>query len=288
MHEFYHKISEIYHLNSKIPAYNPNVDRKKSFCEVHTMIPFRPFGYPGHQHHNSSSSGLRAFTLIELLVVISIISLLIAILLPALGAARAQSKTLSCLSKMRQIGMAFTMYENDNRQFFPPSGIDAPTTQNPGGKLYYIDLLKPYVGDRTPVPNADNYLWFNNASPNPEVFQCPELLYSQSSRTAFSGMGYNNYALVASSVGGLWSDNWIRQIDIRKPSNIMVVADANELSPYQGASGLNTAEKTDFRHNGSRVNYLYADTHCKTVPEDEVKVGWSNFYRKYPYMENWK
>jgi prepilin-type processing-associated H-X9-DG protein len=223
-----------------------------------------------------------------LLVVISIISILIAILLPALRAAREQSKTLSCLSKMKQIGLCFTMYQSNYREFFPPAGFTVPTTQNPGGKLYWIDLFKPYVNERTPVANVDNYLWFNNASPNPEVFQCPVLLPTQCNRTAFSGMAYNNYALTDSSVGGLWADAWRRQIDILQPSNICAVVDGNESSPYQGTSGLNTGEKMDFRHSGGATNMLYTDGHCKTIPENSIKVGWSNFYRKYPYMENWK
>jgi len=65
----------------------------------------------------------RAFTLVELLVVIGIIALLISILLPALSVAREQGNTVKCLSNMRQLAQAASMYTSQYKGHLVPGDL---------------------------------------------------------------------------------------------------------------------------------------------------------------------
>lgn len=61
----------------------------------------------------------RGFTLIELLVVISVIAMLLAIVLPALQHAKRSARRTACASNLKQIGVAFRSYANDNDDLLP-------------------------------------------------------------------------------------------------------------------------------------------------------------------------
>jgi prepilin-type N-terminal cleavage/methylation domain-containing protein len=63
----------------------------------------------------------KAFTLIELLVVIAIIAILAAMLLPALAAAKKKAQKIACVNNLKQVGLAFRLWEGDNGDKFPMS-----------------------------------------------------------------------------------------------------------------------------------------------------------------------
>ena len=60
-----------------------------------------------------------AFTLIELLVVIAIIAILAAMLLPALAAAKRKAQRINCVNNLKEVGLAFRVWEGDNGDQYP-------------------------------------------------------------------------------------------------------------------------------------------------------------------------
>ncbi len=96
------------------------------------------------RNHNKSS----AFTLIELLVVIAIIALLMAIVMPALRMAREQAKEVICKVHLKQWGVCYEMYHNDNDSVYTP-GTEYHSDGSYGmdGSGTWIALLDSYYQD---------------------------------------------------------------------------------------------------------------------------------------------
>ena len=120
----------------------------------------------------------KAFTLIELLVVIAIIAILAAILFPVFAQARAAAKKTQCLANLKQLGLAFGLYQGDYEDAFPSTG----ETGLWQGQRFRWPLM-PYLAlalqrDGTKITVADK-----GGSP---LLYCP----MDESRTSYDGTSY--------------------------------------------------------------------------------------------------
>ena len=114
----------------------------------------------------------RGFTLIELLVVIAIIAILASILFPVFARAREAARSTSCVSNLKQLGVAFQMYTQDyDESVFPlyfngAAGVTNPDNQ---GAWRWFWVLQPYVKNleirKCPSDKNDPNGYYNASDP---------------------------------------------------------------------------------------------------------------------------
>jgi prepilin-type N-terminal cleavage/methylation domain-containing protein len=121
----------------------------------------------------------RVFTLIELLVVIAVIALLTGILMPALNVARDQGRLTACMSNMRQVGPALTLYQADY-EYTPPKTQAVFDYASPASRDNVLKLLRPMVSAEDPDGATPAYAC-PALRPNPNPAYAP----TRTSRTGY-------------------------------------------------------------------------------------------------------
>ena len=231
-----------------------------------------------HSHRSATS----AFTLIELLVVIAIIAILAAMLLPALAKAKSKAKQAGCISNMRQIGIALTMYEGDFNQY--------PSCYWRGNNTYVWQtrLLTLMGGNRgaffCPAARPDS-AWDTNANTTlgTIVGEDGKLNYQGIKQTSRFSLGYNDWGLKNTfdptlGMGADVGSTPVKSSGVRSPSNMIAVGDVrsdaptpdfnSNLDPVVGNDPVNNNTTThnqspSNRHN-FRVDLTFADGHVES------------------------
>lgn len=131
----------------------------------------------------SMSKGRRGFTLVELLVVIAIIGILIAMLLPAIQAARESARRSNCANNLKQFATAILLYADRNGEQLPPSGGpngNPSSSSSPGWGASWIPYLWPVMEKGTSYARlslAVNYIQADNLALGREdrsdMYHCP-------------------------------------------------------------------------------------------------------------------
>jgi prepilin-type N-terminal cleavage/methylation domain-containing protein/prepilin-type processing-associated H-X9-DG protein len=248
----------------------------------------------------------RAFTLIELLVVVAIIAVLVAILLPALGGARAKARTSRCLSNTRGMTSAVLMYVSENQKLLPfvqndPKFMWAWTQiLNQVNNRFGINLKNRVCIEAKDSASTDPAVqpWWGTAhlawGNTPETGNDP-----LSARPLTASYAYNGYlySSTQAELGFINSDQgtlarcFIYPIT-RRDSEIPVFADSiwRHVFPLPGdqpGADLENPGPNDYGHHpmskvvlnrhNKAINVSFFDGHAETVPLRQLwKLNWSS------------
>ena len=215
----------------------------------------------------------KGFTLIELLVVVSVVAILMAILLPVLGAARKQGKTVGCLSNLRQLAIAAELYTRNNDGYYPIAYMYKMRDSVFISYAWDFTTVKDWSsGEKKVVPGL---LWQGEMIE--KIQQCP----------AFGGTHnwfddpYTGYNYNTSYIGHGSSESIVmpaKAIQVRRPGKCALFGDgqysagANKFmrSPWPSKSDAGwfgrAAGTQGYRHSG-RTNVVYCDSSARSVSE---------------------
>ena len=234
-----------------------------------------------HLHSSSSaqsSNKRRGFTLIELLVVIAIIAILAAILFPVFAKAREKARQISCLSNLKQLGLAVTQYTQDNDEQFPWGGNWQGNAQPCGSKFQ----LNPYVKapriwicpsdsnwtsgkDVVAFPGGNSYgclfdSWYDAHYWNPVT-----LSDADGGQGGYPGANMSLSREVAATGGACQDFNG--RPSIRTGLSLAVVQFPSAKALMLDEEGWHEGEKqTLTTANGGRRNTVFVDGHAKYLP----------------------
>ena len=113
----------------------------------------------------------RAFTLVELLVVIAIIGILVALLLPAVQAAREAARRMSCGNNLKQLGLGLHNYQSTYGTF-PPAGLGYGWCRFPGSNNWGPTSVKNFNGWMMTLPYIEQTAIYDRFNQNQAASNC--------------------------------------------------------------------------------------------------------------------
>src|SRR5882724_2219511 len=126
---------------------------------------------PAASHGDFVRRSLNAFTLIELLVVIAIIAILASLLLPALARAKEKGRHTACINNLKQLGLAFHLYVDDNDDTFPGCAAREPAIPVLEDWIYWNAGDSRASGIRADINKCPIAKY--TAGFNPDLLRCP-------------------------------------------------------------------------------------------------------------------